>query len=235
MRLAVCDDDVGFTEQMKRWLTEYFVKQKLDMPEIVIYHNGEALLNDENAPDIAFLDVEMAGISGIYTGRNLLYRNPEMLIFIITSYPDYLDEALRFNAFRYLTKPLEKTRLYRNLKDALKIYTTSNIKIAIETPEETIIVRAPEIICLESMGHKLYVHTTRGDYMSVKKMDYWESHLNMHCFFRTHRSFIVNLEHVSRYDRSLVYLDDGSSAYLTKRKYPDFRKAFMLYLEGAKV
>lgn len=95
-------------------------------------------------------------------------------------------------------------------------------------------LRAPEIIFFESQGHNLYVNTNRGRYISVKKMDYWVKTLNMNYFFRTHRSFIVNMEHVIRFDHSLVYLDNGETAYLTKRNYQNFKHAFMMYLEGAK-
>ena len=57
--------------------------------------------------------------------------------------------------------------------------------------------------------------------------------LQMPCFFQPHRSFIVNLDHVSSFDHSLIYLCNNQyRAYLTRRKYTQFKDAFLLYLES---
>ncbi|MBO5260881.1 MAG: response regulator transcription factor [Coprococcus sp.] len=234
LNIAICDDDKQVTDQMEQWIKKFFHMNHLTEPNLYICGNGEELLSNNVKYDFAFLDVEMPGLSGIYTGKYILEQSPECLIFIITSYEEYIDEALKFHAFRYITKPIDQIRLYRNMRDAIKIYTTSNTKIMIETKKENIVVRAPEIIYFEAQGHTLFVNTYKEKYISVKKMDYWENTLNMNYFFRTHRSYIVNMEHVVRFDHTLVYLDNGDTAYLTKRNYQNFKHAFMMYLEGAK-
>ena len=66
-------------------------------------------------------------------------------------------------------------------------------------------------------------------------MHYWTDTLNMPCFFTSHRSFIVNLRYVSNFDHSLIYLYGNKiRAYLTKRKYTQFKDAYMLYLESTR-
>lgn len=137
MKFAICDDDELFCVQLEKYIKEFFSKKKIRTPEIQIFHCGEDLLASEDTFDIAFLDVEMSGISGIHTGRELKKRNRRILFMIITSYTEYLDEALQFHAFRYLSKPLDKARLFRNLDSALYVYQTENEKILIETKEKT--------------------------------------------------------------------------------------------------
>lgn len=66
MRILICDDDNLITEQLTKYLQEYFFKVNLKCPEIVTFNSGEALLSDSGDKDIIFLDVEMPGISGIY-------------------------------------------------------------------------------------------------------------------------------------------------------------------------
>lgn len=234
LNIAICDDDKLVTNQVEQWIRNYFQINHFPEPNLFVFSSGEDLLNNDVKYDFAFLDVEMPGISGIYTGKYVLEQNSECLIFIITSYEEYIDEAFKFHAFRYITKPLDQARLYRNIGDAIKIYTTSNTKIMIETKKENVVLRAPDIIYFEAQGHNLFVNTNKGQYISLKKMNYWEETLNMNYFFRTHRSFIVNMEHVIRFDHSLVYLDNGDKAYLTKRNYNNFKRAFMMYLEGAR-
>ena len=64
----------------------------------------------------------MPGLDGIYVGNELKKKDKDIIIFIITSYSEYLDEAMRFHVFRYLSKPIDRQRLFRNLKDALDLY-----------------------------------------------------------------------------------------------------------------
>ena len=92
-------------------------------------------LADQEEKDIVFLDIEMPGMNGIYVGNELKKANKNVLIFVITSYSEYLDDAMRFDVFRYLSKPLDKQRLFRNMKDALICYNSITAKILVETKQ----------------------------------------------------------------------------------------------------
>lgn len=233
MRILICDDDKLMLEQLTNYLHEYFQKNRLPLPELSIYASGEALLADTGEMDIVFLDVEMPGISGITTGKRLKEKHPKVLIFIVTSFAEYLDEAMRFQVFRYLSKPLDKQRLFRNLKDALQFYHTSHIRIAVETKDGIHMTDTPDIVSIETQGRKVVVHTVTADYESVHPMRYWVDTLNIPCFFQPHKSFLVNLGHVTDFDHSMISLDHGKyHAYLTRRRYSQFKNAYLLYLEN---
>ena len=233
MRIVCCDDDVKIGEQLKEYLQLYFKKTTTTFPEFSFFTSGEELLKDTGNIDIAFLDVEMEGLSGIHTGAELKKRNPNVIIFIVTSYPDYLDEAMRFHVFRYLSKPIDKNRLFRNMKDAMFRYSTISKKIQIETKNYTDVVYMKDIIFVEARERKIFVHTQKNIYESIQKMQFWIEKLPQSCFFQTHRSYIVNLRYVSRYDNSVVKLyDDKYVAYLTRRKYGAFKNAYIMYLES---
>lgn len=235
MRILICDDDSLIAEQIKKYLHEFFEKNKLKQPDMALYNTGEELLSDTGPKDIIFLDVEMPGIDGIYAGKELKKANENVIIFIVTSYSEYLDEAMRFHVFRYLSKPLDKQRLFRNMKDALQLYNASVMKIPIETKDGCYTVSASDIVTIEAHGRKVTVHTLKRDYESVHNMQYWVSLLNMPCFFLSHRSFLVNLAHVSDFDHSIIHLCDNQfEAYLTRRKYTLFRESYLLYLESTR-
>lgn len=233
MRIVCCDDDPRIGEQLQEYLQLYFKKITTPFPEFSFFTSGEALLQDEGKIDIAFLDVEMSGLSGIHTGAELKRKNPNIIIFIITSYPDYLDEAMRFHVFRYLSKPIDKNRLFRNMKDALFRYSTVSKKIQIETKNQTDVIYMKDIIFVEARERKVFVYTEKMIYESVQKMQFWIEKLPESCFFQTHRSFIVNLRYVSKYDNSVVNLCDNKyTAYLTRRKYIAFKNAHIMYVES---
>lgn len=70
----------------------------------------------------------MSGFDGIYVGNELKKQNESAIIFIVTSHLEYLDAAMRFHVFRYLSKPIDKQRLFQNLDDALELYYSINQK-----------------------------------------------------------------------------------------------------------
>ncbi|MCD7767155.1 MAG: LytTR family DNA-binding domain-containing protein, partial [Lachnospiraceae bacterium] len=206
MRIGICDDDPLFTEQLVEYTKEFFKRNHLKCPEILVFDSGEALLSDTRQKDIIFLDIEMSGLSGISTGNELKKTNKNIIIIIITAYAEYLDEAMRFQVFRYLSKPLEKHRLFRNLKDALQVYSRFTHKLPIETKKGVYTVSASDIILVEAVNKKNIIHTVSSDYESVKTIAQWSELLPSNLFFQTHRSFIVNFMHVSDFDHSLIHL-----------------------------
>lgn len=231
MRIIICDDDSLITQQLNKYLHEYFKRINVKCPEIAIYNSGEALLSDLGEKDIVFLDVEMQGIDGIYVGNELKRENENVIIFIVTAYAEYLDEAMRFHVFRYFSKPLDKQRFFRNLKDAIHVYNSSNIKVAIETKNEVYSVNLSDIIFVEAQGRKVIIHTVLKDFESIHNMQYWADSLDKGSFFQTHRSYIVNLKYVNNFDHSIVDLHNGQyRAYLTRRKYTDFKNTYLMYL-----
>lgn len=233
MKIFCCDDDKTVGEQIESYLREYFEKNDFPQPEYKYFDSGEKILESEQDADIVFLDVEMPGESGICVGAELKERKPNIIIFIVTSYPDYLDDAMRFHVFRYLSKPIDKNRLFRNMKDALFQYNTFSSKIAIETRKGVEVVRTSDIIYIEAKDRRVMVYTVKEVYESVNNMQFWLEHLASGCFFQTHRSYIVSMEHVSGFDKTLVYLCGGKyAAYLTRRKYVQFKNAYILYLES---
>ena len=233
MRIAICDDNPQIIEQLSKYLNEFFHKNNLKSPHIATFNSGEDLLRDNTPNDIVFLDIEMPGVDGIYVGNKLKEANPKTIILIVTSFAEYLDEAMRFQVFRYLSKPIEKMRLFRNLRDALKLYNSSNTKVAITTKDGVFPVSTSDIICVEAQMRKVIIHTTSKDYFSTQNMQYWIDTLAEPCFFQSHRSFIVNLEHITDFNNSVIHLYNKQfTAYLTRRKYTEFKAVYLLYLES---
>lgn len=237
MRILLCDDNPLILSQLQKYVSEFFSDMGGYMPEFASYTSGDELLRNNIKADIAFLDVEMPGISGIHVGTKLKEANPQIKIFIVTSYSDYLDEAMRFHVFRYLSKPIDKNRLFRNLKDAVYQYNVATKEYPIVTNESVVICRSEEIVCVEGQQRKVLVHTIDNVYKSSSNMDHWRSTLTLPCFYFTHRSFIINMRFVSKITKDTVILKFGESqkeVFLARRRFSHFRDTYLLYLESTK-
>lgn len=235
MRILFCDDNREVLNQLQRYVSEYFRGLGGAMPNFAAYTSGDELLAHETDADIAFLDVELPGKNGIYVGARLKERCPRIRIFIVTAFPDYLDEAMRFQVFRYLSKPIDKNRLFRNLKDAVQQYHMDTCQVAVNTPAGISVLSAERIVCVELTERRTAVYTLDGVLQSTDGIEHWRSTLTLPCFYSTYRSFIVNMRYVCEIRRDMVVLKYGEEtkeAYLAKRRYNEFRSRYLAYLES---
>lgn len=234
MRIAICDDNNIILNQIEKYITEYFQSKCTEVPAIERYNNGDTLLEKDSSYDIVFLDIEMPGANGIYVGNTLSQRNTNIIIFIISSYMEYLDDAMRFHVFRYLSKPIEKNRFFRNLQDALRLYHSANVRFTIETKSETHTISADNIIFFETDKRNTKIYTTKDTLISNEGIKYWIDRTSRYpCFYMTHKSYIINMRYVSSFSRDTITLYGGKyTAYLAKRRYKDFRKTYLLYLDS---
>ncbi len=232
MRILICDDDRVITEQIIRYLQEYFTCRGYEMPELVSFSEGDSLLADEGQKDLVFLDIEMPGSNGILVGEELKKANPDILIFIITSYMQYLDDAMRFQVFRYLSKPLEKERLFANMDDAMRFYYRLVSTVVIDDGNTSKKISESDIIYIEAQAGATLVHTVSGTYPAKKAIHSWLDTLNAGSFFPSHKSYIVNMKYVSEFNHELItFSANFGHAYLSRRKYKQFKKAYFIYLE----
>lgn len=237
MRILFCDDDERILEQLQRYVREFFADVGGTQPEFAAYSSGDQLLENETHADIAFFDVEMPGRSGIKAGAALIEKNPRIIIFIVTSYPDYLDEALRENAFRFLSKPIDKNRLFRNLKDAVYKYNMETKEIPVETEDGIELLKADEIVCVEAVQRKVFLYTVDSVIQTNQSVEYWRKKLDLPCFYSSHRGIIINMRYVSKVGKDVIllkYRGKTKEVYLARRKYTEFRNLYLLYLESIK-
>lgn len=232
MRIAICDDENIFTEQLYNLIIGYLKNKGITNSEINIYHSGDELLNDTAKIDLVFLDIEMPGVDGIYTGRELYKKNKNVIVIIITSFSEYLDDAMRFNVFRYLNKPVDKARLFRNLDDAIHVYNHRSKELIFEINNTNYLLTTNEIIMVETCDRRTKIITTLGELISTDSIQIWSEKLNYPCFYQPHRSCIINFDYVCSCNHDTIVLDGGKyTAYLAKRKYHMFKEKWLTYIE----
>ena len=126
MDIAICDDEKIFREQIISYLLKY--NNKFNIFE---YYNGYDLLESEKIFDIIFLDIEMDNINGMIVAEKLRERGVSSIIIFFTSHHEYVHDAFKVKAFRFLNKPIDKVKLVEAILDAeTEILNTEKIIIS---------------------------------------------------------------------------------------------------------
>ena len=231
MRIVICDDDPIFANEIKlnvaRILSERRIPTNLDT-----LTNSKDAYDCNTFYDIAFLDIEMLPYSGIEIAKKLKEINPYIIVFIITSYDKYLDDAMDLNVFRYIKKPLDNRRLKNGIIKALEQIDSNVITFFLKNGGTSKNVLSDDIVYIETVGRTTRVVTVKGEYISENKMDFWKSKLIASFYHQVHKSFIINMKHITDYKRDMVTLLDKYNIPISYRKQAEFRGFFLNYFGG---
>lgn len=228
-RMAICDDApqaLDTAESMARdWAN--LRGQALDIdrfssvPDFFAdYENGRY--------DILLLDIEMGAVNGVELAKRVRKGDPDVQIVFLTGYTDYIADGYDVEALNYLLKPVDRARLFTVLdKAADRLRRQENI---ITLPEQDALVRLPvhRIVWAEAERNYVVIH---ADEVHTVRMTLGELEKSLdEYFFRTGRSFIVNLKHVQRVTRTDVVLDTGDTLPLPRGMYDALNRAIIKYL-----
>lgn len=234
MNILICDDDKLYVDMIRKYVDEFFAEHKITDYNVYEYNSGDEAAKNTDKIDIAFLDVEMQGINGIEAGRCLRNNNKHIVLFIITSYMGYLDDAMDEGVFRYINKPLERPVIMRGLHKALLLCSKNQSKkVNIEYNGNNTIIEQDSIICIESLVRKRYIRTDTESYTSLKSLLYWQSVLDEDKFFLVNKSCIVNIDRVIRFtDKHVELREVAEPVDLSREKRVAFKQKMLLYLAG---
>jgi len=221
LNIAVCDDDISDMNDAIRMIDDVMPGFEIEY-SIDGYSDADELLRSGTAYHIVLLDVEMGELSGIEAAEEIHRRDRDALIFFVTNHEDYMDEALNKHAFRFWTKPMNRTRLIYAVKSALLEIGGRAEEIAIPLGKETVNIAAREIICVYHQLRKTYIITAKGSIETYAPYRSVADKLTGSYFLSTDRSCIVNLNYVSEYTKGEVicrYNGKTFKAPLSRRRY----------------
>lgn len=239
LKILICDDDTRITQKIFSLINHIKLKNKIDF-NIDIRGSGDFILKKKVFYDIAIVDIEMPGISGIKLTETLKTYNPDILVIILTSFSNYLDSAMKIQVFRYLSKPIDTDRFNRNFLEAIEYYRQISKQIIIEKNDEVHTVKTKDILYIENKKHGSIIVTKYNTFITSKKPMEWYNIINQpNCFVFSHKSYIVNLQNVINFNRSAIVFENTENHTLeihciSQRKYAEFKKAFFDFAGGIK-
>jgi two-component system LytT family response regulator len=197
----------------------------------------------QHHPDLIFLDVQMPKINGFEMLE--LVESPPAVIFT-TAFDEYAIKAFENHAVDYLLKPFNKERFDRALRkwldqrgasgaaaptppvDLLETATIQSPvqqqRIVVKTGGKIKIIPLEDIHYLEAADDYVKIHTAAGAFLKNRTMSFFEKALDPTQFVRTHRSYILNVQQVTRIDpyekdSHLCILQSGAQVPVSKAGY----------------
>jgi two-component system, LytTR family, response regulator len=165
-----------------------------------------------NHVDLIFLDIEMPHITGFDLLDGLKIKP---LIVFITSKADYAVKAFEYSALDFLQKPIKKERFLVSVKKALEMHQLKHDQIhddhgphlIIKSNLKKIKVYTSHIKWVEAFGDYIKVVTYEDTFLVLSTMKAFESELPKDNFLRIHKSYIINLDKVERFNSKQVEID----------------------------
>jgi two-component system LytT family response regulator len=205
LRTLIVDD-----ERLARARLVRLLRRREDVEIVGVACDGDeaVLMIAELQPDLAFLDVQMPGLSGFDVIDAVGNRMPAVIF--TTAFDQYALRAFEVHALDYLLKPFDEERLGASIDRAAAMIrgsrTNPGVREFLEqlAPPERFVVRTPgrivflplaEVDWIEAAGNYVYVHAGRERHLIRGTLKAIESRFDSQ-FARIHRSAIVNLQRV---------------------------------------
>ncbi|MCC3864423.1 LytTR family DNA-binding domain-containing protein [Terrisporobacter petrolearius] len=224
MKVIIVDDEFPARKELR-----YFIEKYTKMEIVDEFDNGLDVLNfiQENTLNAIFLDINIPKLDGMLLAKtiNKFERKPKIVF--ITAYDNYAVEAFNLDIFDYILKPYSDERIISmldklktailddNCKDKVEYQKVSN-KISLWKNDKIHIVDVNDIYYCEARERYTHIFTKDEEYEIRECISEVEKTINNDSFFRTHRSYLVNLEKI---EEIIPWFNNTYILKLNKGKY----------------
>lgn len=236
-------DDEAFVRKSITNLVNHFCHNVKLVGEADGVKTGYAAIRNHH-PDLVLLDIKMAD----GTGFDLLHKidTVDFKVIFITAYEEFAVQAFRYSAVDYLLKPVDPEDLVhaierssklmlaeqqfnlRALESNLNSQEIANKKIVVKTLESIYLINQSDLLYCESDGSYTTLKLRNGQsILTSRSIREFEEMLAMGGFYRLHKSFLINLSTIERFDRSeggSIVLTGGYKIPVASRKREDLMR-----------
>lgn len=194
-------------------------------------------------PDVAFVDIDLNGESGLECAKVLTELNPKLKVIFATAHSEYMANAFEIYAFDYLVKPFNVERVVKTLSriknklveessEMIVQWEKQSDKLMIKGKEQIVFVDKKDIIFIERSDNATSIVTEEETYKTSVSLGAIEEKLNPAEFMRCHKSYIINLSRISkiepygRWTYIVKFKGTSETALMTAQNYEEIKKLF---------
>jgi len=200
-------------------------------------------------PEVVFMDIDLAGESGMDCAKTITELDPKTKIIFATAHSEYMANAFEIYAFDYLVKPFNLERVEKTLgrikgmqgngavpeESQDKVVTAPEQhkdKLMIKGKEQMTFLDKKDIIMVERLDGETIITTMDGEFHTSASLGSIEEKLDSAEFMRCHKSYIINLSMISqievygRWTYTVKLKGTGSTALMTSQKYEEVKQLY---------
>lgn len=238
-RIAICDDDIAYTEYLERK-----IKEVLDLSEkclIYKYYSGEEFVEDLDLEfDLVFLDMQMGKIDGITAALKFRKQNQDAVLVFCTGIQLPKPEFFDVQPFRYLMKDYTESKINEELKNiiAKMIENKREIYIIVRNDGKMCKIPIDNITYISNLKRGCCIHMFSKknnqcyEIVSNKKLIETYEELKKQSFEYAHNSYIVNFRAIIGIKNDIITLEDLTTLNISRSKKKMFHSRFAEYLGG---
>lgn len=221
MKILICDDEERYLKELKVHIEEYLRSHNIKA-ELVTSLDPKEIMESESAFDLVFLDIEMPEFDGITLAKELKNRNNKVILFFVTNFDEYQDEAMDLRIFRFFEKPFNVKRLYSSLDRAMEYIDESYVDIFLYNNGEHQKILVDSIVYIKRDNRRIILITDDGkEYITKENLEQWNE--------LVHKGFLVNLHYVTKCSYTELYIGK-TRIPIAPRKQADFHNYWVDYL-----
>ena len=228
---AICDDEPQMAREIADQLAGYMKETDCDY-SVDCFSSGHALLKSSDEFDVIFLDIQMERPDGMETAALLRRRESRSLLIFVTVLKDRVFDVFPLEAFDYLLKPLDRDRFRRTMDRAWRWLERDAAKnLVIQRGSGCQVVPLSDILYCEVLGRKIFIHKKDGivlDYYD--RLEDLEQRVDSR-FFKCHRSYLVNLDHVGGCQDGQVLLSQGERIPVSRLRERELTQALLRHMK----
>ena len=205
MKVIIVEDEI-LAQQELSWL----IKAHSQMEIVATFDDGLDVLKylQHNKVDALFLDINIPSLDGVLLAQNISQFAHKPFIVFITAWKEHAVEAFELEAFDYILKPYQESRIITMLQkletawqqqsvaNGGTVATRENDTINLVKDERIIVTSIHDIYYAEAHEKMTFVYTRHESYVMPMNITEFCSKLPAAHFFRCHRSYCVNLNKI---------------------------------------
>lgn len=233
MKIAICDDVKEFVDALCPLLEQWAERNSINLT-LYCFTNGDDLIaaHRNKCMDLIILDVIMPLLNGMDTARELRNENQTVPIIFLTSSREFAVDSYEVKAFHYLIKPVDELKLFRTLDDLLKTISLPQSHFTAQTDRGFCKIVVDDVDYLEAQNKEVVVHLSDGRTIVIRELfTKCEEIFSLeNGFFRCHRSYIVNLNHIEQFTKSEITTGMNLVIPISRNRYIAFKETYFNYM-----